>query len=166
MRLSLLTTAVALTLAGPAFAQRSLFDQPIGGTPPTPAAPVQQSAPAVPPPPAPAAPQAPAPAAQGEELPARPKPKATARAKPRGPVPARSLTVFNGTPQALVALEVSQEGKAARLKKPLAAGKKTTLALPAFKTCEVGVASTFEGQPANEAMPVDICKEKSLNFRD
>ena len=168
MRPSLLTTVVALTLAGPALAQqRSLFDQPLGATPAVPVAPAQPTAQAAPPPPAPAAaPQATpaAPAADGEALPA--KPRKAVRAKPRGPVPARSLTILNGTPQILVALEVSQEGKGAKLKKPLAPGKKTTLALPAFKGCEVAVASTFEGQPANEAMPVDICKEKSLNFRD
>mgnify|MGYP001807767204 CR=1 FL=1 len=168
MRLPLLTTVVALTLAVPALAQqRSLFDQPLGATPAVPVAPAQPTAQAAPPPPAPApAPQAApaAPVAQDEVLPARPK-KAV-RAKPRGPVPARSLTVLNGTPQVLVGLEVSQESKGARLKKPLAPGKKTTLALPAFKGCEVAVASTFEGQPANEPMPVDICKEKSLNFRD
>lgn len=172
MRLMLLATTVfAFACVEPAFAQRSLFDQPV--TNPTPQASPAPAAPApaapVPASPAPAAPaarpapSAAAPAVQADEPAAAPKRQAK-RAKSRGP--ARSLTVRNATPTALVALQVSQEGRGAQLKKALGPGKRTQLALPAFKACEVTVSATFEGQAAGEATPVDICKEKVLNFKD
>ena len=166
MRPTLLaTTLLALALAGPAAAQRSLFDQPVQNPAdsPAPAAPAPRSAAPAPSAPGPPAPAAAAPAPSEEPAPARPR---KAKAKPRGPVPARSLAVLNATPTTLVGLEVSQGGRAAKLKKPLASGKKTRLALPAFKACEVSVTASFDGQAAGQPNPVDICKEKSLNFRE
>lgn len=166
---------LTLALVGPAAAQRSLFDQPIqnpsdgGASPPATApapapVPASEAAPARQvETPAPTAPQAEG--SEAGERQATPRRKAKPR-KPRGPVPARALAIFNGSPTTLVALEVSQDGRGARLKKPLAAGKRTRLALPAFKSCEVSVSATFEGHPAGAASQVDICKEKSLNFRD
>ena len=151
--------------ATPALAQRSLFDQPIQNPTespaPEPAAPV--AAPVAPPSPAPTVQAAPAEPAAEEA--AEPQPQAKPRPrKPRGPVPARSLVVTNGSPIGLVALEVSQDGRGASLKAPLAPGKKITLRLPAFKGCEVNVVVTFEGgQP--DTHQVDICKEKTLNFK-
>lgn len=182
MRLLLLATTVALAAVSlPAMGQRSLFDQPVtnpSDAGPAPAAPPATTAPAAPPPvtpaapasppPVAAAPRAPAPAAEPaatEEPPAQPQRRATPR-KPRGPVPARALAVFNGSPIALTALDVSQDGRSARLKQPLAPGKRTRLVLPAFKSCEVTVRATFDGQAAGEPSQVDICKEKSLNFRE
>lgn len=156
----LVTTLLVLCLAGPAVAQRSLFDQPVQNAPaesaPTPAAPA----------PRPAAPEAPSPqaAAPEAEEPAAPKARRAKPRKPRGP--ARSLAVFNGSPQTLVGLEVSQDGRGVQLKKPLAPRKRTRLALPAFKACAVSVSATFEGQPQGAPSEVDICKDSSLNFRD
>jgi hypothetical protein len=165
MRRILISAFILVGATIPALAQRSLFDQPVGGAAPPIAAPVP-AAPAPAPTPAPAAPPpAAAPSAPAEEPAAAPRKRAAPR-KPAGPTPARSLAITNGTPQALVGLEVTQEGRSATLKKPVAAGKKARLALPAFKACEVSVTASFEGQAAPEASTVDICKEKSLNFRD
>lgn len=179
MRPNLLTTIIlTLGLSSPALAQRSLFDQPVQNAPveapapaPVPERPPSSAVPRAPvaaaPAPAPAAPvavapQAEAPAQTAEPV-ARPKRQAKPR-KPRGTVPARALAVANKSPNALVGLEVSQDGRAAALKKAVAPGKRTRLALPAFKACEVKVTATFEGQPQAEANVVDICKETSLNF--
>lgn len=170
MRTTLLaTTLLAFALAGPAAAQRSLFDQPIQN-PPDASPPAAPAAPAAPPPraapaqPAPA-PQA-APAQTEEPAPAAaPRRRAKPR-KPTGPTPARSLAISNSSPAALVGLEVSQDGRGTRLKKALAPGKRTRLALPAFKACEVSVTATFEGQPQGQPSQVDICREKALNFKD
>jgi hypothetical protein len=157
----LATTFVAMTLAAPAVAQRSLFDQPVQNAPSPAPAPTAPPA-AAPAPSAPAAqPAAPAQAEEPSAAPRRAKPR-----KPRGPVPARALSIVNGSPSALVGLEVSQDGRSATLRRPIPAGKKGRLALPAFKACEVNVTATFEGVPPGAAAPVDICKEKVLNFRD
>lgn len=166
MKLTLLaTTVLALSLAGPAFAQRSLFDQPVQNPAEAPA-PAAPAAPAAPPPAPPAAAAPAAAPAQAEEPAEAPKPRKAKPKKPKGPVPARSLTVVNESSATLVGLEVSQDGRGAKLKKPLPTGKKTRLPLPAFKTCEVSVVSTFEGQAANQPSTVDICKEKVLNFKN
>ena len=159
------TIALAVMLAGPALAQRSLFDQPVQNPPPAATAP---AAPPAAPAPAPVAPapqaSAPAPAAApAEEAAPAPRRKAAPK-KPRGP--ARALSVSNKTPATLVSLEVSQEGRSAKLGKPLAPGKRARLALPAFKACEVSVTTSFEGSPQPETSQVDICKETSLNFKD
>ena len=80
-------------------------------------------------------------------------------------MPARSLQINNATANTLASLDVSGEGKAARLAKPLGPKKKTTLKLPALKTCAVSVTSTFEGgQP--DTNDFDICKEKSIRFTE
>lgn len=140
--------AATLGLAQGASAQRSLFDQPVAQDP-SPATPVQAPAPAAP---AQAAPDAPK---------RKPKPR-----KPRGPVPARSIAISNASPNVLSGLEVSGDGKSARLSKPVAPQKKAVLKLPAFKSCTVSVSATFEGQAASEASELDICKEKSIRFTE
>lgn len=134
--LAALTGAVALALAGPAAAQTSLFGQPLGQ-------------------PEPPAPEAGAPAAQPR-----------AKPKPRGPTPARSLSISNASSTALTTLEISGEGKTARLAQPLAPNGRATLRLPAFKKCVVSVAASFEGAGEAEASDYNICREKSIRFTD
>ncbi len=124
-----------------AFAQRSLFEQPAAEAP-SPVAPAQAA-------PAGAAPRA------------KPRPR-----KPRGPVPARSLTINNASANTLTALEVSADGKSAKMARPLASQKKATLKLPAFKTCAVTVAAAFEGQGQAESSAFDICKDKVIRFTE
>ena len=152
--------AAVLLALQPAFAQRSLFDQPLSAEP-VPAATAQASPqrPAAPPTPTQSAQAAPA----AEAPAAKPKPRAR---KASGPVPAKSLTINNASPNALTSLEVSGDGKTAKLSKPLASKKKATLKLPAFKTCTVSVAASFEGQPAGETSELDICKEKAVRFTE
>jgi hypothetical protein len=141
--------ALALSADGAA-AQRSLFDTPLE-------APAGSARPA-------SAPAAAAPAAPTAEAPAETR-KPRARAKPRGPVPARSLTIHNASPNTLTGLEVTGDGKSARLAKPLKPKGRTTLRLPALKTCTVTIAATFEtGAP--EPSELDICKEKTIRFTD
>ncbi|WP_375461829.1 hypothetical protein [uncultured Enterovirga sp.] len=127
-----------VTFAGEASAQRSLFGEPTAEPPPAAAAP----------------------AAAPTERKARPKPR------PRGPVPARSLSVQNDSQNALISLEVSGEGKSARLAKPLKPKGKTTLRLPALKSCTVSVAAGFENSGEAQASDLDICKEKVVRFTD
>lgn len=108
--------------------------------------------------------QTPAPeaASQAEAAPARkPRPK-----KPRVPTPARSLVISNASATALTSLEISAEGKTAKLDKPLAAKARTTLKLPALKTCTVTVSASFEGSGEAEASDYDVCKEKSIRFTE
>lgn len=136
----LVVVASLFGLALPAAAQRSLFDPP----------PAQES-----PPPA----AAPAPAAEAPR--AKPRPR-----KPRGPVPARALSIQNASTTTLTALEVSGDGKTARLAKPLPAKGRTTLRLPALKTCTVTVAATFEGSGQADASEFDICKDKTIRFTE
>lgn len=125
-----------LALGGPASAQRSLFGEPTAEDPP-----------------------AAAPAAPGEPR-ARPKPR------PRGPAPARALSVQNDSQNTLTSLEVSGDGKTARLAKPLKPKGKTTLPLPALKGCTVSVAAAFDGAAEAQASELDICKDKSIRFTD
>lgn len=125
--------------AGSAFAQRSLFDAP----PATPAQTTPEGSGTTPETPKP-----------------RPKPK-----KPRGPVPARSITINNAGVSTLSSLEVSADGRSAKLSKPLASTKKTVLKLPAFKSCSVAVLASFDGQ-AGESSEVDICKDKTIRFTE
>lgn len=141
--------AVVIAAAQPALAQRSLFEQPVP----------QESSPTTP-----VQAQPPATSAPAAETP-KPKPRPKVR-RPKGPVPARSLSVNNASPNVLTALEVSGDGKSARMSKPLAPTKKATLKLPAFKSCTVTVAASFEGQAAGESSELDICKEKSIRFTE
>lgn len=129
--------AVMLVLGGPASAQRSLFGEPTAEPP---------------------AAAAPAPAA--EERKARPRPR------PRGPVPARALAVQNDSQNTLTSLEVSGDGKSARLAKPLKPKGRTTLRLPAMKGCTVSVAAAFDGTGEPQTTELDICKDKSVRFTD
>ncbi len=132
--------AVCLVLAGSATAQRSLFDQPAPGE---------------------ASPPAAAPAGAATPPRAKPKPR-----KPRGPVPARSLTVQNASANTLTALEVSGDGKSARLANPIKAGGKASLKLPAMKRCVVAVSASFEGAGQAEASEFDICNDKTIRFTE
>lgn len=122
--------------AFPALAQPSLFSQPS------------------PPPPTLTQPGAPATAAA-------PKP----RAKPRGPVPARALSVVNDSTGTVVALEVTGDGKTAKLAQPLGPRSRTTLRLPVLKTCLVTVTTTFEGTDGDTTSQ-DVCKDKSIRFTE
>lgn len=131
---------VATVWAGPAFAQRSLFDAPVET-------------------PAPAPPQG---GSTGGDTAPKPRPKPR---KPRGPVPARSITINNAGVSTLSSLEVSADDKSAKLTKPLAPKTKATLKLPAFKSCTVAVLASFEGQ-AGEPSEVDICKDKAIRFTE
>ena len=140
----LAASCAALLAAGPAQAQRSLFDTPPASGTPTQAAP--------------------APAAAAPDAPAAPKPKKRA-AKPRGPVPARALAISNASSTTLSGLEVSADGKTAKLAKPIKAKGRASLKLPAFKSCNVSVMSTLEGSAAVDH-EVDICKEKSVRITD
>ena len=124
-----------------AVAQRSLFEQPPAEAS-SPAAPVQASP-------------------AGEAPRAKPRPR-----KPRGPVPARSLTITNASANTLTGLEVSAEGRTAKMTRPLASQKKATLKLPAFKSCTVTVAAAFDGQGQAESSAFDICKDKVIRFTD
>lgn len=158
--------ASLMAASSPAIAQRSLFDQPVD----QPATPAQGApAPAAPAPKAPAprtaaAPKAAAPAgdAPAGEAPAKPKP----RRKPQGPVPARILTITNASASTLTALDVSQDGKGAKLAKPLKAKGKASLKLPPFKACEATVAYSFEGTAQPISSEIDICKDKTLRLTD
>lgn len=170
LNLFALLGATLMAASGPAVAQRSLFDQPVD-QPTTPAPAPATPAPAAPAPKAPApktaaAPKAAAPAgdAPAGDAPTKPKPKR--KPAPKGPVPARVLAITNASVSTLTALEVSQDGKGAKLAKPLKAKGKTSLKLPAFKTCEATVAYSFEGTAQPISSEVDICKDKSLRLTD
>lgn len=102
----------------------------------------------------PTAPAAPAPAA--------PKP----RPKPKKPTPARSIVISNASANVLTSLEITGEGKTARLAKPLAPKERTTLKLPALRTCVVAVSAGFEGAGEAEANDYNICREKSIRFTE
>lgn len=134
--LGLAISAATVAGIGPGSAQTSLFSQPLATE-------------------APATPEA-APAQQVR----KPRPK------PRGPVPARALTITNDSANTLTTLEVTGEGKNAKIAKPLAPKAKATLKLPAMKQCVVSVSASFEGSGAAEANDLDICKEKSIRFTE
>lgn len=154
-----LCAGLLIFAAGEAAAQRSLFNE----------APAQEGPPpaASPPPSAPPAPApSPAPAAS-PPVAAEPQPKAKPRPrKPRGPVPARALTVQNATANTLTSLEVSAEGKSAKLARPLRPKGRTSLRLPAFKSCAVTVAAAFENVGQTEPSEFDICKDKLIRFTE
>lgn len=153
-----LACAILTALAGPAAAQRSLFDQPVAepASPGTPA----QATPATPA----AAPATPPAGAPATEAPAKAKPKP--RPRPKGPVPARVLTISNASAATLAALEVSADGKSAKLARPVKAKGKAALKLPAFKSCQVAVSYSFEGAAQPASSEVDICKEKTIRLTD
>ncbi|MBV9078976.1 MAG: hypothetical protein JO048_16055 [Methylobacteriaceae bacterium] len=138
--LGLIGAVALLGLAAPDVRAQSLFTQPVAPDP---------------------APAAAAPAAAPEAAPAKPKPRRVAR--PKGPVPARAVVVANASPGVLTGLEIAGEGKSATLRKPLAPNARTTLKLPALRTCTVSVTPSFEGAPG-ETSEVDICREKTLRF--
>ncbi len=129
-----------LVLTGTAQAQTSLFEPPAAGS---------TAAPLTPP-------------ADGAAAPAAAKPKA--KPKPRGPTPARALTITNASGSALTALEVSGDGKSARLTKELGDGQKATLRLPAMKSCTVMISATFQRAGEADVHEQDICKDKTVRF--
>lgn len=123
-------------MAGAAEAQTSLFDPPAANSG---AAPLTPSA---------------EPAA---------KPPAR-KAKPKGPAPARSLSVVNESGSALTALEVSGDGKTARLPKELPSGQTAILRLPALKGCTVTISATFQRAGEADMHEYDICKDRTVRF--
>ena len=135
---SLAMACSCLVLAGGADAQTSLFEPPAsssGAAPLTP--PADASAPA-----------------------AKPKP----RAKPKGPTPARALSITNDSGNAVSALEVTADGKSARLSKELPTGKSATLRLPPLKSCTVSISVTFGGGAAPDSHEQDICKDRKVRL--
>lgn len=120
-----------------AMAQTSLFAQPVAPGPET------------------AVPDAPA------AVKAKPR-----RAKPKGPTPARSLVISNASKNVLTDLEISGDGKSAKLGAPIAPESRATLRLPMLKSCIVTVVATFEGVGEADSSSYDICKEKGIRFTD
>ena len=135
---SLAIVCGCLVIAGGAGAQTSLFEPPASSS---------GAAPLTPP--------------AGTAAPAA-KPKA--RAKPRGPVPARALNITNDSGNAVTGLEVSGDGKSAKLGKELATGKTATLKLPALKSCTVSISVTFQGGAAPDSHEQDICKDRKVRL--
>lgn len=82
--------------------------------------------------------------------------------------PPASVSVTNARTATLAGLVLSNaEGKAvARLTKPLAPGKKATLAIAKGATCVLEMAATFDDEAENANAQIDICKDKSLRFVD
>jgi hypothetical protein len=91
---------------------------------------------------------------------ARPKPKP----KPKGPTPARALSITNESGSALTALEVSGDGKSAKLAKELGTGQSATLRLPAMKSCTVMISATFQRAGEADMHEQDICKDSKVRF--
>jgi hypothetical protein len=135
---SLAIACGCLVLAGTAQAQTSLFEPPAGGSTAAPLTPPTDAA---------------APAA-------RPKPKP----KPKGPTPARALSITNESGSALTALEVSGDGKSAKLAKELGTGQSATLRLPAMKSCTVMISATFQRAGEADMHEQDICKDSKVRF--
>lgn len=100
-----------------------------------------------------------APAGSGQA--AKPAPR---KAKPKGPSPARALSVVNESGSALTGLEVSGDGKTARLAKELASGQTATLRLPAMKSCTVMISATFQRAGEADMHEQDICKDRTVRF--
>jgi hypothetical protein len=136
---SLAIACGCLVLAGTAQGQTSLFEPPAGGS---------SAAPLTPPPADAAAPAA--------------KPKA--KPKPKGPTPARALSITNESGSALTALEVSGDGKSAKLAKELGTGQSATLRLPAMKSCIVMISATFQRAGEADVHEQDICKDRKVRF--
>ena len=105
-------------------------------------------------------------APEAAPAPAEAAPRPRARPKPKKPTPTRSITVSNASANTLTSLEISGEGKTARLEKPLGPNQRTTLKLPVFKTCVVAVVAGFEGAGEAEASDYNLCREKSLRFTE
>jgi hypothetical protein len=135
---SLAIACAYLVVAGGAEAQTSLFEPPASSS---------GAAPLTPP-------------AEGGAPAAKPKP----RAKPRGPVPARALSITNDSANAVTGLEVSGDGKSAKLAKELPTGKTATLKLPALKSCTVAISVTFQGGAAPDTHEQDICKDRRVRL--
>ena len=74
--------------------------------------------------------------------------------------------MVNASATVLTGLTVSGDGKTASLKKPLKPQGRTSLKLPAIKSCNVEVVATFEGAPQPNTHDVDICKDKVLRLTD
>ena len=105
-----------------------------------------------------------APQAAEDAPPAAPAPRA--RPKRPAPAPARALTIANDSTGTVTDLEVSAEGKSARLAEPLGPKGRATLRLPAIKACVVTVTTTFEGSPDPDTSSQDICKDRRVRFTD
>lgn len=91
-------------------------------------------------------------------------PKAKAKPKRKRPSPARRLTVTNVSGSAVTSLEVTADGKTAKLGKALANDGTATLKLPAFKSCTVTVVASFEGPGEPERLEQNICKDRKLRL--
>ena len=107
-------------------------------------------------------PAAPEPAAEAPSVAPAPR----ARPKPRGPVPARALSIANDSTTTVSEIEVTAEGKTARLSRPLAPKAKTSLKLPTLKACLVTVTTSFEGAAEADTTSQDICKDRTIRFTD
>ena len=136
---SLAIAFACLAVAGSAQAQTSLFEQPARGS---------AAAPLTPPADAGAAPAA----------------KPRAKPRPKGPVPARALSITNESGSALTMLEVSGDGKSAKLPKELGTGQTATLRLPALKSCTVMISATFQRAGEADMHEQDICKDRKVRF--
>ncbi|NNM72331.1 hypothetical protein [Enterovirga aerilata] len=135
---SLAIACGCLLIAGGVQAQTSLFEPPASGSGAAPLTPpAEEAAPA-----------------------ARPR----AKVKPKGPTPARALSITNDSGSALTALEVSAEGKTARLAKELGSGQTVTLRLPALKSCTVTISATFQRAGEADLHEQDICKDRKVRF--
>lgn len=97
---------------------------------------------------------------------AAPSGKAAAKPKPKrkGPSPARSLAITNVSGSALTSLEVTADGKSAKLSKSLANDGTATLKLPAFRSCNITIVASFEGPGEPETLEQNICKDRKLRL--
>ena len=136
---SLAIACGCLALAGSAQAQTSLFEPPAAGSAAAPLTP---------------------PAEGGAAAAAKPR----VRAKPKGPIPARALSISNESGSALTALEVSGDGKTAKLPRELGTGQTATLRLPAMKSCTVMISATFQRAGEADMHEQDICKDRKVRF--